>query len=107
MGQIHGMLSQRQHGQFPSDTERNPKEQVDAILLRSGQQLEEKLPEVEAAEKENEKDADERETPEEVVVQEPPVVKKLNSKEIRNLPFPNRLKKQADEKQYSKFLNMF
>src|SRR2546430_13886129 len=105
MGQIHGMLSQRQPGQFPSDTERNPKEQVNAILLRSGKQLEEKLPEVE--EKEKEKETDEDEAPEEVVVQTPPVMKKLTSKEICDIPFPNRLKRQADEKQYSKFLNMF
>src|SRR3954471_17130151 len=105
MGQIHGMLSQRQPGQFPSDTERNPKEQVNAILLRSGKQLEEKLPEV--VENEKAKEADEVETPEEVVVQEPPVMKKVDPKEIRNLSFPNQLKRQADEKQYSKFLNMF
>src|SRR5256886_7154548 len=105
MGQIHGMLSQRQPGQFPSDTERNPKEQVNAILLRSGKQLEEKLPEVE--EKEKEKEADEEEAPDEVVVQAPDVMKKLSPKEIRDIPFPHRLKRQADEKQYSKFLNMF
>src|SRR3954469_19937024 len=67
MGQIHGMLSQRQTGQFPSDTERNPKEQVNAILLRSGKQVEEKLPDV--VENEKEKKADEVESHEEVVVQ--------------------------------------
>src|SRR4051812_20898866 len=105
MGQIHGMLSQRQPGQFPSDTERNPKEQVNAILLRSGKQLEEKLSEVE--EKEKEKEADEDEAPEEVVIQTPQVMKKLSSKEILDIPFPHRLKRQANEKQYSKFLNMF
>src|SRR3954462_13545036 len=94
MGQIHGMLSQRQPGQFPSDTERNPKEQVNAILLRSGKQLEEKLPEVE--EKEKEKKVVEDEAHEEVVVQAPEVMKKSSPEEIRAIPFPHRLETQAD-----------
>src|SRR3954465_7350607 len=46
VGQIHGLLSQRQSGKFPSDTEKNPHEQVNAISLRSGRQLEERSPEV-------------------------------------------------------------
>src|SRR5436190_2026372 len=102
MRQIHGMLSQRQPGQFPSDTERNPKEQVNMISLRSGRQLEERSPEVVMKEKEDE------EVPEnnEYVDEEPSIITKRDFKETQ-VPFSNRLKKQTADKQYSKFLNMF
>src|SRR3954467_841630 len=36
VGQIHGLLSQRQPGKLPSDTEKNPREHVNAVILRSG-----------------------------------------------------------------------
>src|SRR5438270_5577707 len=36
VGQIHGMLSQRQPGKLPSDTEKNPRVHVNAVILRSG-----------------------------------------------------------------------
>src|SRR5436190_4430344 len=102
VGQIHGMLSQRQPGHFPSDTERNPKEQVNMISLRSGRKLEERSPEVVMKEKEDE------EVPEnnEYVNEEPSMITKPDFKETQ-VPFPNRLKKQTEDKQYSKFLNMF
>src|SRR3954467_10015239 len=79
VGQIHGMLSQRQPGHFPSDTERNPKEQVNMISLRSGRQLEEKSSEVVIKEKEGE------EVPEnnEVVIEEPSMITKSDFKETR------------------------
>src|SRR3954462_4400962 len=41
MGQIHNLLSNRPQGAFPSDTEKNPREQVNAITLRSGKTYEE------------------------------------------------------------------
>src|SRR4051812_13075589 len=102
MGQIHGMLSQRQPGQFPSDTERNPKEQVNMISLRSGRQLEERSPKVVMKEKEDE------EVPEnnEDSIEEPSMIMKRDFKETQ-VPFPSRLRKQTEDKQYSKFLNMF
>src|SRR2546430_16345820 len=40
VGQIYGMLSQRQQGKFPSDTEKNPREHVNAVILRSGTKYE-------------------------------------------------------------------
>src|SRR5436190_745653 len=102
MRQIHGMLSQRQPGQFPSNTERNPKEQVNMISLRSGRQLEERSPEVVMKEKEDE------EVPEnnEYVDEEPSIITKRDFKETQ-VPFPSRLRKQTEDKQYSKFLHMF
>src|SRR5436190_11685404 len=102
VGQIHGMLSQRQPGHFPSDTERNPKEQVNMISLRSGRQLEERSPEVVMKEKEDE------EVPEnnEDSIEKPSMIAKHDFKETQ-VPFSSRLRKQTEDKQYSKFLNMF
>src|SRR3954470_7898537 len=50
VGQIHEMLSQRPQGGIPSDTEKNSREQANAITLRSGTKYEgpkQKEPEVE------------------------------------------------------------
>src|SRR3954469_18552535 len=70
VGQIHGILSQRQPGHFPSDTERNPKEQVNVISLRSGRQLEERSPEIVSKEMEDE----EVPVKNEVVIEEPSMI---------------------------------
>lgn len=40
MGQIHNMLAGQTQGALPNNTEKNPKEQMQAINLRSGKQLE-------------------------------------------------------------------
>ncbi|XP_062080828.1 uncharacterized protein LOC133785625 [Humulus lupulus] len=40
VGQLTNMLNNRPHGNFPSNIEVNPKEQVQAITLRSGKQTE-------------------------------------------------------------------
>ena len=39
MGQIVNMLNIRQSGTLPSDIERNPREHVNVITLRSGKEL--------------------------------------------------------------------
>src|SRR5438270_10881853 len=51
LGQLHNAISQRHQGAFPSDTEKNPREQANAVTLRSGTKYEgptQKEPEVEA-----------------------------------------------------------
>ena len=40
LGQLIKQLNERSQGSLPSDTEKNPKEQVKAITLRSGRELE-------------------------------------------------------------------
>lgn len=40
LGQIHSILSTRPQRVFPSDTDKNQKEQVNAITMKSGKQLE-------------------------------------------------------------------
>src|SRR4051812_45833663 len=52
VGQIHGMLSQRQPGKLPSDTEKNPCEHVNAVILRSGTRYEGPQVNLKAGEKE-------------------------------------------------------
>ena len=53
MGQIANLLSSRPQGSLPSNTETNPKEQMNAIMLRSGKQLEDPPKEVKEAKKDN------------------------------------------------------
>src|SRR4051812_31520999 len=53
IGQLHNILANRTQGTLPSDTEKNPKEQINAVTLRSGRQLQE--PQPKKAEKRREK----------------------------------------------------
>src|SRR5438270_8270676 len=112
VGQIHGLLSQRQPGKLPSDTEKNPREHVNAVILRSGTTYEGPKVNLKVDEKEIEENKDtyeevddevERAKEKERVDQR---VKEYAAKYDR-LPFPNRLKNQAEDKQYSKFLKIF
>src|SRR4051812_23927307 len=112
VGQIHGLLSQRQPGKLPSDTEKNPREHVNAVILRSGTTYEGPKVNLKVDEKEIEENKDtyeevddevERAKEKERVDQR---VKEYAAKYDRP-PFPSRLKDQTEDKQYSKFLNMF
>src|SRR4051812_4604092 len=120
MGQIHNLLANRQQGTLPSDTEKNPREQVNAITPRSGTTYAE--PRVKVVpnevvkrnvvpeEKENETIAEEevraREEKERERARVDEGVKRYQEKYDR-LPFPGRLKKQNDDNHYRKFLEMF
>ncbi|KAL0284350.1 UNVERIFIED_CONTAM: Retrovirus-related Pol polyprotein from transposon.6 [Sesamum radiatum] len=44
LGQLVSMVSGRREGQLPSDTEKNPKEQVNAVTLKNGKTLGEEPP---------------------------------------------------------------
>src|SRR5436189_6243701 len=57
LGQIHNTLFQRPQGAFPSDMEKNRREQANAITLRSGKQYEEPQQDVKPAETAQEKEA--------------------------------------------------
>src|SRR3954464_579678 len=121
MGQIHNLLANRQQGTLPSDTEKNPREQVNAITLRSGTTYAEPrvkvvpnevvkrnvVPEEKGKEMEAEEEqarAKEEKEREKARVDEG--VKRYQEKYDR-LPFPGRLKKQTDDIHYRKFLEMF
>ncbi|XP_071905800.1 uncharacterized protein [Coffea arabica] len=68
IGQIASSLNNRNQGELPSKTEVNPKEQVQAITLRSGRQLEDPLV-VEVEKDENEKQ-EEKQRNQEAIVEE-------------------------------------
>src|SRR4051812_29325010 len=113
VGQIHDLLSQRQLGKLPSDTEKNPREHVNAVTLRSGTTYEGQ--QVVINEKEDEAVPENKDTYDEVDDE----VERAKEKErvdqrvkeyvakYNRPPFPSRLKDQMEDKQYSKFLKMF
>src|SRR5438270_4019682 len=96
IGQLHNILVNRTQGTLPSDTEKNTKEQVNAVTLRSGKQLQDPQP------KEAEKRSEESHAEEVTKEEEPIEAKKIGQNKYEDrLPYPNRLKKAHDEKQYS------
>ncbi|KAL5549738.1 hypothetical protein UlMin_004969 [Ulmus minor] len=87
-------------GALPSNTERNPREEAKAITLRSGKELEKS--------KEASKQAVEEDTsvsknqPAATTIEQP--IPKPSSNAV---PFPQRLRKQNLDKQFSKFIDIF
>lgn len=99
IGQLASALKDQNRGQFPSNTEVNPKEQCKAITLRSGKKLideEIKAPAIENNEAENEEKVEEQKS--DIEQQSLPKA---------NLPYPQRFKKQKLDEQFSKFLEIF
>ncbi|GLU07084.1 hypothetical protein SLE2022_240580 [Rubroshorea leprosula] len=93
VGQLASVVSGRAQGALPSSTEKNPKEQVKAVTLRSGKQIGDE--ESSDNEGEKEKAPTEEKKSEEVKPYVPPI------------PFPHRLKQQKLDKQFAKFLDIF
>ncbi|KAL5554935.1 hypothetical protein UlMin_037171 [Ulmus minor] len=100
VGEISKLLTERGQGALPSNTERNPREEAKAITLRSGKELEKS--------KEASKQAIEEDTsvsknqPATTTIEQP--LPKLSSNAV---PFPQRLRKQNLDKQFSKFIDIF
>ena len=105
VGEISKLLAARTQGALPSNTEKNPREHVNAISLRSGKELD---------------------PPKQVGQQVSTVVQPIQgaTSDVKNqsndstsipksfpssstVPFPQRLRKQKLENQFSKFLNFF
>ncbi|GKV41195.1 hypothetical protein SLEP1_g48761 [Rubroshorea leprosula] len=101
LGQIADMVSGRIQGGLPSNSEKNPREQLKAITLRSGKELKEvgqsngKEEGVEASESKQE------EEPKRLF--HDPNVKPYKPK----IPFPQRFLQANLDKQFSKFLEVF
>ncbi|XP_031286373.1 uncharacterized protein LOC116145068 [Pistacia vera] len=93
MGQLENLISGRAQGTLPSDTEKNPKEHVKAITLRSGKEIGHKEQEKEEAPK----------------VQPYNIAEKLfePKKIVIQPPFPLALKKQKVDQQFAKILDIF
>ena len=104
VGQLANNLSRRPQGGLPSNTEKNHKEEVNAVTLKNGKELDE-------VEKEPRKVIDKgkkvmEETPKEDDTESSkpaPEVKAYKPK----VPFPARLKQHAFDKQFAKFLEVF
>jgi hypothetical protein len=121
VGQIAQQLSQRAPRSLPSDTVLNPRDcgNVNAVLTRSQKVGESQSPKVKKGGSESsptliEVDvkvrSNEKENDVEVLEnKEEPIVQKKDSfpKPEIKLPFPQRLKKEKDEKNFGKFLEVF
>ncbi|XP_075500027.1 uncharacterized protein LOC142538599 [Primulina tabacum] len=106
IGQLANALRDQNRGQFPSNTEVNPKEQCKAVTLRSGKELEVQSPKEMV---ENEKLVEDVEF--EVITEnkvedsktkvvQPPAFKPA-------IPYPQRFKKKSLDDQFAKFLEIF
>ncbi|XP_073317273.1 uncharacterized protein [Primulina huaijiensis] len=107
-GQVANSLRDQNRGQFPNNTEVNPKEQCKAVTLRSGKELEvqkskgkmDKIKTVGEGEFEDRKENKTEESKAEVEVEQPLVFK-------LTLPYPQRFKKKNLDDQFAKFLVIF
>ncbi|XP_070057107.1 uncharacterized protein [Nicotiana tomentosiformis] len=117
VGQIATILSERIPGTLPADTERNPKEMVNAVTLRSKQVLKgpalvqkEVVPEKEVEEhlkneddkKKKGKKGDEKKKKEETSRRE----ESNESEHMPALPFPQKLYREKLNKQFERFLEL-
>ena len=118
LGQLENVVTTRAQGHLPSNTEVNPKEQVKAITLRSGRELQEpqhltlevnvekeqpevKIEDVQAGIKEKKSKESKRKQ-----VKQPRIVD--TSKYAPRLPFPLRQRKMNDDDQrFVKFKDTF
>ncbi|VFQ85749.1 unnamed protein product [Cuscuta campestris] len=112
--QVFKQLGVREHGNLPATTEPNPREQLRAITLRSGKELQD--PEVEVnidevpvdnpigttPQKKNES------TPQGAGKEDTSSSQTLPTKQaqLNTIPFPTRVKKNKDEKAFQKFLDV-
>ena len=114
MGQMANLLTERQLGSLPSNSEVNPRrdgnEHVKAVTLRSGKDLEtkEKPSTTEEVEAENviqhsQSDDTNKEQPQEKQSSET----SIEAKASIPVPYPQRLKKHKLDKQFTKFMDVF
>ena len=118
MGQMANLLTERQPGSLPSNSEMNPRregnEYVKAVMLRSGKELamREQSPVKEEVEIEKviqlgQNDNIDREQPQEKQSVGNTTEAKDNPQPIASIPYPQRLKKHKLDKQFTKFMEVF
>ena len=114
LGQMANLLTERQLGSLPSNSEVNPRrdgnEHVKEVMLRSGKELEiqPQTPVVEHLETERviqpeQKDDADKEQPQEKQSAE----NSTEEKASMPVPYPQRLKKHKLDKQFTKFMDVF
>ena len=106
MGQIANLLSSRQHGSLPSNTETNPKEQVNLIILRSGKQLDEPQKEAKKVDEEQAEHTTKVSKAVSLEIPQPNPTAPVKAY-VPPIPFPQRLRKNNIDKQFLKFLDVF
>ena len=117
MGQLANVVAQRNQGNLPSNTEPNPREQLKAISLRSGKELQSRNAQgKKAVETQEQKlqdgDNDSKEGKEKQendgVQKEPEPKPEQNMRKYETrMPFPQRQRKSNDHERFAKFLNTF
>ncbi|KAG9450627.1 hypothetical protein H6P81_010592 [Aristolochia fimbriata] len=115
VGQLANVISGRNQGTVPSNSETNPKEHIKAITLRSGKVLEEKKqPQVEEDKPNQQQDKEREEHDEGKEVSQQHKQKGKSSISLSNaeinvdtLPYPERAKKDKLEDKFSKFIDIF
>ncbi|KAL0451699.1 UNVERIFIED_CONTAM: hypothetical protein Slati_1148000 [Sesamum latifolium] len=101
MGQLVRIVSGRKEGQLPSDTEKNPREQANAIILKNGKTIGDELPKEQMEEAQNQNGEEIHDE----ITGSPP---KLNLNAIPPyIPYPKRILKANLDKQFGKFLEIF
>ena len=123
-GQMENLLTKRQHGSLPSNSEVNPrgegKENCKAITLRSGRELESSGPQPVVREQEI-KEQDQIIPKDHMQGEQPRDTRAINENKVRKetekqtgtdepaipISYPQRLKKSKLEKQFAKFVNIF
>ncbi|XP_073031282.1 uncharacterized protein [Primulina eburnea] len=104
IGQLANALKDQNRGQFPSNTEVNPREQCKAVTLRSGNEIGIPEPTEESVEITVEEDEEKSASVDE---EEPEKVLKHQPLPKVNLPYPQRFKKKGLDDQFAKFLEIF
>ena len=114
MGQMENLLTERQSGSLPSNSEVNPRrdgnEHVKAVMLRSGKELETqgKAPVVELLETEKVIQPEQNDDANKDQLNDKQFAE--NNTEARvslPIPYPQRLKKHKLDKQFTKFMEVF
>jgi len=93
-------LTERTQGALPSNTNRNPREHAKAITLRSGKELEQSRG---ASKQAIEEDTSVPKDQDAIA----PIVQTLSKPSSNTIPFPQRLRKQNLDKQFSEFIDIF
>nr|XP_016494601.1 PREDICTED: uncharacterized protein LOC107813807 [Nicotiana tabacum] len=107
MGQIANLLSKRSPETLPSDTEKNPKETIKAVSLRSGKALTNPVVKasLEVVNKQTETPSEKKS--EEQKSQSSEVQKEIEeSRHMQALPFPQKIKREKLYKCFGRFLEM-
>ncbi|KAL5560451.1 hypothetical protein UlMin_036662 [Ulmus minor] len=100
VAEISKLLTERAQETFPSNTERNPREEAKAITLRSGKELEKSKEASKQAIEENTLVS--KDQPATTTIEQP-----LPKPSSNAVLFPQRLRKQNLDKQFSKFIDIF